>query len=235
MKIDIVGNMCTWTKENSTSFILNNELLFDVPEGSFKTILNDYGLEKVKYIILSHFHSDHYIDVHIVLDYIFNNYPDRKLTVIAPKGCYERLTTLFSLVEITHLQKHLDSRVSFIDLEDGKEIKLGQYKIKAYRVNHADVEAYGFIIKHGKTKVGFSGDTAMCDNLKKILKAVPNCFVDTAGVQITNKHLSVQEVVELQKEYTKCKLHMIHLSYHSKKLIDELSLEYPQQGDVIDC
>ena len=50
MKVTIVGNMCTWTKELSTSYILNDDVLIDLPQCSFKTLYNDYDLNKIDYL-----------------------------------------------------------------------------------------------------------------------------------------------------------------------------------------
>lgn len=233
MKIDVVGSCCTWTRELSTSFIINDEILFDVPEGSFKSLMHDYGFEKIKYIVISHFHSDHFIDIHLVLDYIFNHYPDKKLTIIAPAGCFERLCTLFRLIEVSYLEELLKNRVTFIVCENGKKFKLGEYDFKCYKMTHGNLDAYGFIIEHNKIKVGFTGDTAMCNNVHKILKKVNSCFIDSANTQQNNKHLSAGEVVSLQKEYPDCKLHFVHLSSFSAKEFDKLGLCYPKQGDVI--
>ena len=107
MKIDVVGCGCTWTRQLSTSFIINDEILFDTPQGSFKTLLHNYNLSKINYIFISHFHSDHFLDLHLVLDYIFNHYPDKKLTIFAPAGCCERLCGLFRLIEVAYLEEVL--------------------------------------------------------------------------------------------------------------------------------
>ena len=88
MKIDVVGSMCTWTKKLSTSYIINDEILFDTPQGTFKTLFEDYDILKTNYIIISHFHSDHFMDIHLVMDYLYHH-TKKKITIIAPKGCRE--------------------------------------------------------------------------------------------------------------------------------------------------
>lgn len=233
MKIQIVGSSCTWTRELSTSYIINDEILFDVPQGSFKTLYLDYGFDKISTIVISHFHSDHFADLHIVLDYIFRHFPKRKLTILAPKGCAQRVQAMFRLFELSHLLPHLEEFVTFIECENGKKLKLGKYSFKCFKMLHGSLDSYGFLIDEGGNKVGFTGDTAMCNNLHKILKKAKVCFIDTAGVEVTQKHLCVGEVVGLAKEYPDCNLVKIHLSSYAMQELDYLGESYSRDGDVV--
>lgn len=233
MKVNVVGSMCTWVKELSTSFIINDEILFDTPQSSFKTLLVDYDLTKIKYIIISHFHSDHFADLHLVLDYIFNH-TKNNLTIIAPKGCKERLFSMFKLFEVAYLQKSTDERVIFIDCENNKIIKFENYKLKCFKMLHQELDAYGFTLEQEEKIVGFSGDTAMCNNVRKILKKSQVAFVDSANLAVNNKHLCVGEVNELSKEFSNCKIYAVHLAPHSLAEIKNTSLVHPLQGEVIE-
>lgn len=232
MKIDIVGSMCTWVKELSTSFIIDDEILFDAPQSSFKTLLIDYDLTKIKYIIISHFHSDHFGDIHLVLDYIFNH-TKNNITIIAPKTCKERLFTIFKALEVAYLQKYVDERVTFIDCENNKIIKFDNYKIKCFKMLHNDLDSYGFLLETENKIVGFSGDTAMCNNVRKILKKAQIAFIDSANVSVNNKHLCVGEVNELSKEFTNCKIYAVHLVPHSLEELRNTDLEHPYQSQII--
>jgi len=233
VKIDVVGSMCSWVKELSTSFIINDEILFDIPQGSFKTLLIDYDLTKIKHIIISHFHSDHFADIHLVLKYM-DKCLKNNITIIAPKGCREHLISMFKIFEISYLQKFLDEKVNFIECENNKIIKLGNYKFKCFKMLHNDLDAYGFTIEvEGKT-VGFTGDSAMCNNVHKILKKSQAAFVDSANVSVNNKHLCVGEVNQLSKEYSNCKIYAIHLAKHSlAELIQNTQLAHPKEGETI--
>lgn len=233
MKVDLVGNGCTWTRERSTSFIINDEILFDAPSGSFKTLFLDYDLSKIKYILITHFHSDHFLELHIILECIFKKYPNNKLTLIAPKGCYEKLCSLFRVLEVAYLCEVAKERITFIDCENGKKVKLGYYNIQIYKMNHNDLDAYGFVIQENQLKVGFTGDTSMCNNVLKILKKTSACFIDTAGVEINSKHLSVGEVISLEKEFSSCKLYKIHLSDMARAELEFQGKTYPKQSQTI--
>lgn len=231
MKIDVVGCMCTWTKNLSSSYIINDELMFDIPQGSFKTLFEDYDILKTKYIIISHFHSDHFMDIHLVLDF-FVHHSKEKLTIIAPKGCKERLKTMFRLVEVSYLEEALND-ITFIECENNKIINLGDYKIKMFKMLHNNLDAYGFTIQQNGITIGFSGDSAMCNNVRKIISKSKVAFIDCAQVKVTNKHLCVEEVKGLIKDYPSCKIYPTHMSIFSIKELDKAGLPYPKQSDIV--
>lgn len=242
MKVDIVGNMCTWTQELSTSYIIDDKIMFDIPQGSFKTIYNKYNITKIDYIIISHFHSDHFMDIHLVLD-ILCHYCDKKdITIIAPKGCRERIIEMLKIVEVKYIEAYMNEHVTFIDCENGKTIKLGEYKIKTYKMIHKDLDAYGFIIENEQhEKIGFSGDSCMCNSLHKILRHCNSIFIDCASTTANNKHLSVDEVIELSKEYDQVNFYPVHFSYNAliylKEKINESNknIFITHQGQVIEA
>ena len=200
MKIDVVGSLCTWNLDLSTSFIINDEMIFDTPQGSFKTLMNKYDLTKIKYIIISHFHSDHFIDIHLVIDYITHHSQIEKIKIIAPKGCRERLVSLFRIIEISYLEERLKDKFEIIEIENNKILKFDGYKIKCFKMLHLNLDSYGFIIEKDSSVVGFSGDTAMCNNVRKIISKSQAIFIDSANLEVNNKHLSIGEVEALAKE-----------------------------------
>ena len=59
MRVKVIGNSCTWFKRPNTSFVLDDNILFDAPQGSLKFMLDNVDFEKIKYIVITHFHSDH--------------------------------------------------------------------------------------------------------------------------------------------------------------------------------
>lgn len=232
MKINIVGSMCTWVKELSTSYIIDDEIMFDCPQGSFKTLLNDYDLKKINKIIISHFHCDHFADIHLVLEFIFKR-TKNNVRIIAPRTCRERLIEMFKLFEMGYLQNYLPERVTFIDAENNKIIKVDGYKIKCFKMVHRDLDAYGYTLENNGKIVGFSGDTSMCNNVRKIIKKSHAVFIDSANLAVDNRHLCVGEVNELSKEFPECKFYPIHLSAYSLLEIENTNLYHPKQGEVI--
>ncbi len=229
MKVKIVGCYCTWFKELSTSFIIDDNMLFDVPAGSFKTLLTENKLDNIEYIVISHFHSDHFADLHAVIDYLNQHNVPQNIKILAPKGCKERLQTLLKTMEVFHLNQFIDEKITFIDCENNKIVKLGDYKIKCFKMLHQTLDAYGFTIEKDGVKLGFTGDSAMCNNVVKIIKHCDTIFIDTATIVENNKHLSAQEVLSLANEYKTCNFIPIHMTYKSRDYIKDY-LSIPTQG-----
>ena len=69
MKVTVVGTSCTWFKRNNTSFIIDDDIVFDTPDGAYKDIINYIDIFKIRCIIITHFHTDHFTDLHI-FDYM---------------------------------------------------------------------------------------------------------------------------------------------------------------------
>lgn len=229
MKIDLVGNHCTWAEGLNTSYIINDNLLFDIPIGSFKTLNNKYDLSKIEHIIISHFHSDHFGDIFLAIEILvrLNHFVD----ILAPKDCKKRIEKLMRTMAIDHLIPYLD-KFKFIDAENGKIVKMGKYKIKCFSVRHGSLDAYGYIIDDG-TKVGFSGDSAMCNNIRKIAKSSKAMFIDASGVVEDQKHLSTFEIKTLSQEFPTTIFYPVHLSTASEKTLDDFKLIHTSQGQKI--
>lgn len=228
MKIDIVGNHCTWTKDLCTSFVINDNMLFDVPQGSFGTLKRDYNLEKIDYIIISHFHSDHFGDLFLFIE---NMNPAKSVTIIAPKMCKERLLAQLKIYSISHNAYRLDN-VKFIDAENNKIINLEGYKIKCYSVCHEGLDAYGYVIDDG-VKVGFSGDSCMCNNIRKIASKSRAMFIDASSIEENKKHLATYQIKELSQEFPQTTFYPVHLSIGSEKTLNNFGLITTKQGQQI--
>ena len=232
MRVTIVGNKCTWEKELSTSFIVNDDILIDIPQGSFKTLYHDYDLLKTRYILITHFHSDHFADLHLVIDILerFNI----KLIILAPKTCKDRLVNILYTFEVSRLKKYVDENITFLECENGKTYKIGNYKVKAYKMIHGELDAYGFVIDDGNFKIGFSGDTCMCNNLHKIIKHSKAVFIDCAKAEVGLNHLTAEEVKGLQDEYKDVIFYPVHLSKATIHKIAPLVLNETYQGQVVE-
>lgn len=229
MKIDIVGNHCTWTKELCTSFIINNNMLFDIPLGSFSTLYYKYDLTKINFIVISHFHSDHFGDIILFLELIRKL--DKTITILAPKTCKQRIEMM---MRATDLSKHLPAlqKINFINAENGKIVNMGEYKIKCFSVTHDNLDAYGYVIDEG-VKVGFSGDSCMCNNIRKIAKISKVMFIDCSDVIQNSKHLASHEVAQLVKEFPDTIFYPVHLSQKSQATLEQFSLNQTYEGQII--
>ena len=209
MKLKIIGTSCTWFNRLNTSYVIDDYIVFDVPFGNFKPISRYTDISKLKCVLISHFHTDHFADFRIIATLTMRHFKDygrtENLRVYAPKGILNQLVTAAKLTfsgpdECS--EESLTEYIDFIELKDGFEFNEGGYKIKSYKMDHGVPETYGFSFTDSDGKVvAFSADTKMCDNLHLMLKNADYAFVEMASMVYSNTHLSVNEFQKLEKEY----------------------------------
>ncbi len=64
MKVQVIGSGSMWTKCNSASYLIDNDIMIDFPNGACKYLYrNNINPSNIDYILLTHFHGDHYFDI----------------------------------------------------------------------------------------------------------------------------------------------------------------------------
>lgn len=239
MKVNVIGTSCTWFKRKNTSYLIDDKIVFDVPNGAYKDIINLTTIEKISSILISHMHSDHFADFR-VFALIFKNdlkSLEKKKMIYAPKGAIETVVELNRLMcgraDELVVEDYLKT-MTFVDLCDGLEFEIDDYKVTSYKMEHAIHETYGFTFedKNGKV-VGFSSDTSMCDNLHKILQKSDYAFIEMAAVKESNAHLSINQVEELIKKYPNCKIFPVHTSDKTQKYAEDNNMNYLHDGQIL--
>lgn len=216
MKVTAVGTSCSWFSRNNTSFLIDDDIVFDVPSGAYKNIITKIDLKNIKAVLISHFHSDHFGDFHLIATRFMREFNrNEKLKVYAPKGILERMININKYIcagaDELNPEKFLE-KIEFIELSDGFEFEIGKYKLTSFEMLHGMAETYGFVIEDKTTgvKVGFSADTEFCDNLTKIVSLSNYAFLDMSSPTKYKKHLCIEEVEGLIKEYPTCKIFPVH-------------------------
>ena len=74
MKLKIIGTSCTWFERLNTSYVIDNDIIFDVPNGNYKPIIKYTDISKLRCIIISHFHTDHFADFRIIATLIMRHF-----------------------------------------------------------------------------------------------------------------------------------------------------------------
>ncbi len=197
---------------------------------------NDYS--RLRYIFITHFHSDHFADLHIVVDYVRHLNTDYKVKVFGPKGIFKRLIKIMKLMganKETIAEKVLKC-FEFIEIKNHMKFNIEGMEVEAIEVKHSTKPCYGFVFKEkGCSKVvGFTGDTVMCEGAIEIIEKSDVVFIDTSSRSHydSDAHLTREEVVQIIKTYPKKKFYSVHLD---TRIQDEYSkkLNIPMRGQVI--
>lgn len=206
MKIEMLGTGAIWTKYNSSSILVNNDMILDVPNGTLKQLLkSNYEVGKIKTIVITHMHGDHTADLPFLLLYICRN-TQEKIVIVGPQKIEENLESLFTAYNFDI--DEIKDRVEFMEVEDEKIYEINQYEIKSILVSHGELKpAYGYIINR---KLGFSGDTSMCKGLEKIVKESSISIVDSSLIIGNDDHVGIDNIEYLVKKYNK-KIVVTHL------------------------
>lgn len=180
MEVKILGTGSIYSKRNCASIIIDKKILFDVGPGILKQLLNEkYNLSQIDTILISHLHSDHILDFAPLIVNLNVLNIKHKIKIIGPLYLKQKLTDFLNLMYGNYYNKFIDTYLEFIEIKDEEyELYLGNYKINMIKVNHYDIEAYGFVINN---KLGLTGDSSMCDGIKNIYN---NCKIMIADCSV---------------------------------------------------
>ena len=224
MKITILGTGCIWTKRACASYLIDDNILVDPGSGTLKqllkssdSLLHHEKIEKIKLILITHYHIDHYFDiVHFMWKLASEKNPNTSCTIICPPGGEERIKALCQLgmsvpaYEMLNFNKY----IKFVDASKIDKFFFNNFEIKPLQMDHGPTLDFGYIIKEKNGKsVGFTGDTCYCKNLEYLINHTNIAFVDMAGTDISNKHFNIIDGIELMKKYkNKCNIVPAHLT-----------------------
>lgn len=136
-----------------------------------------------RYLLITHHHSDHTIDLgHLLITrwIVGQNAP---LEVWGPTGTKRQMEKLLDYLgwDIEIRRKHMPERrppeVRVTEIEEGKVLDAGGVTVAAFLVAHDPVKpAFGFRFDGGGRSVVVSGDTRPCENLVRWSHGV-DCLV----------------------------------------------------------
>lgn len=240
MKIRCIGTgtMGSITRGNQSTLI--DDVLFDIGSGVVKKIesLKIYT-KSVRYLIITHSHADHFVDLpNYLIGRSIRQENKETLHIICGKGIREKVIELFDLCfgdGVKNKYKDFEEKynVKFDELKNEETFETEDMKITAYELQHGSCyPILGFTIeKEGKT-IGYATDTTLCENVEKICEKSSIAFLDSTNTIPTKSHMGVEEVIELSKKYSSCKIYAIHRSDYVHEHIKEI--EFPEDGDVIE-
>ncbi|MEE8359822.1 MAG: ribonuclease Z [Candidatus Omnitrophota bacterium] len=145
-------------------------ILLDSGPGTLQRLIR-YGVtyQDIDYILYTHFHPDHTLDLAAILFAARNGINPRKkdLVVIGPRGFngfYDRLLALYPTAINPQSYKFVVK-----EMEEG-ELDIGGLKIRTKPVAHAE-GSVGFRIDiSGGSSLAYSGDTDYCENMVKLAR-----------------------------------------------------------------
>ena len=158
----------------TTCFLLDGVLALDA--GALCASLELDALARVDQIVLTHSHFDHVKDLPLLADLMVGR-RERPVTVWGSRACVKTLQkSIFNdslWPDFTRIPSPKNPVIELRAFRAGETFQAGPYQVTSVLVSHP-VESCGFVVRHGDTALGISGDTGPTDRLWEVLNATPN-------------------------------------------------------------
>ena len=214
MKIQLIGTGTIPDVANSASVLINDHILFDMPNGNLKAMIRqNIDIMNIDTLIISHTHADHCFDAPFLLWYKKNYYkPGHKLST---KIVTDEITkdTVETLIKLSYFSSAKEVEKEFINAEDVNYTKIcDDVEISNEPMVHSEIKyANGYIIKDKSVSIGLTGDTSYCKGVRKIASKVDYLICDMTLMLGNDSHMGIDDVLELMKEYPNLKIIPIHM------------------------
>lgn len=238
MKLKFIGVGGFGSNTNATSsFLLNDSMLFDIGAGVVSQLRkNEVDTSKIKYLFISHFHSDHFSDIayFIIRRSVIKQY--NKLVIVGPKGTKKNTIALLNIMHSNHDDNE------FIDIEEKYNIEFVELNnetkvfdditIEAVEVEHGDADSCnGYIVTGNDLNIAYTGDINVCDAMDYLVGKAMTIVIDASYIESTPQHLGINTITELANKYPDRKFYCVHRNEYEYKNID--NIYFPEDGEKI--
>lgn len=218
LELEILGSGSAFSAVgHNASYLLDKELLLDCGAPAIRLLgERDRPLDQIRYVAISHLHSDHFFHLPQLLAARAVRYPDSEpVRIIGPQGTTQRLETLGRLAYGERFWEYVKSLGPALVEEwaDGQAGVLGDFQIGAVQVEHSTVfTCFGFRITRKGVVFGYSGDTTLCPGLRKLAASVDYLLCECTSMSGPAPiHLWREEVEELMRDNPGTRFILTHL------------------------
>lgn len=235
MKLQIIGTASICQKNNNASYLIDDHILIDMPSGNC-TNLNKLNIkvEEIDNILITHFHGDHFLDMPIY--FIEKDKEDELLVnIYCTKPGKKKIETLTKLA-FTNFAKTSLSRIER-NYNYNANFTIGSYEVSRIKVDHGEFKpAYGYVFKSDNLTVGFTGDTAYCDNVDYMASICDYLICDCTFIYGNESHMGIDDIKKLAYKYPDHKFVTSHMATETAKEAKKLKIKniiVPSDGDII--
>lgn len=151
-----------------TSLLIDGSLLLDA--GSVTAALSLGALTAIDHVLITHAHLDHCAALAFMADSLFG-VRIRPIEVWSIPPVIRQLRThVFNGTiwpDFTRLPSPQHPILSFHEIQEGQQQRVGKHEVLAVRVHHT-VDAAGYLVSDGKASVLFGGDTGPTTELWEV-------------------------------------------------------------------
>jgi ribonuclease BN (tRNA processing enzyme) len=181
MRIKVLGcSGAAFPGHHLPGFLLDGRILFDA--GSLTNVLDVRTQLKIEHIFITHAHLDHIIGIPFLADnIIIRDIPHQvNILSIPPVIRTIKRDLLNSSVwpDFTAIPNIQNSILSLVELKTGQSVKIHDYTITPYKVNHS-VPAVGYLVENKRgRRLFYTGDTGPSQvPWKRLSKGQIHCLI----------------------------------------------------------
>lgn len=240
MKIQFIGIGSIASIRNCASVIINDHILFDVPNGNLKAMIRqNVDILKIDTIIISHAHADHCFDVPLVFWYKKNYRKDTNELPIKIVTDEDTRKSIEELIDLSYFNSAKNTKKEFIDFKEISTKRLfNDLDIISEPMEHIGMKyANGYIIKDKNISIGLTGDTSFCEGIKKLAKNVDLLISDMTLEIGDDSHMGINNILELLEENPNLKIiptHMFDKTREQAKKLNIKNLMIVDDGDILE-
>ena len=240
MKITFVGTGTMGCTTRCNTSVLIDDLLFDIGMGTVKQIerLKIY-MEPIHYIVISHFHADHFLDIpNLLFGRGARKETQNKLIIIGPKGLRNKIIDLMKFTHADgdeHKYDDIENKYNLacIELENGENYTTDKFNLTAFTLNHGGCKPVnGYVLEKENKKIAYACDTTFCDNYYKMCEMSDYMFSEVAKVETTHSHIGLKDFKEIYKKYPTCKFYALHREDYETTQIKHI--QFPEDGEQLE-
>lgn len=235
MKIQVIGSGSMWTKYNSACYLIDDNIMVDFPNGACKYL---YRLNiipsNINHILITHFHGDHYFDVPF---YILNKSKsdNKKVNIYCSSEGKSKIKRLGKLAFPNSFDEACNN--TCVEYNFKKSFNINNYNVSKILLDHGRMKPdYGYIFEISNKKIGFTGDTSLCENVEIMAKTCNYLFCDCMLENGNNKHQGINDLIYLSNKYKKCIFVVSHLEDNTRNKLKKSNVDniiVPNDGDII--
>lgn len=236
MKIQVIGSGSMWNQYNSACYLIDDKIMIDFPNGACKYLYRANILpSNIEYILFTHFHGDHYFDIPFYI--LSKAKSESKKTTIF---CFEEGKSKIDQIGKLAFPNSYEGAKNSLDLtfEHKNQFKIENYNIEKILVDHGRMKpAYGYIFNFNNTYIGFTGDTALCDNVEIMAQKCSYLFCDCMFIEGTDKHMGIDNLKYLHEKHPNCKFIVSHLENQTREELKKQNIKniiIPDDGYILE-
>ena len=232
MKIKVIGSGSMWTSYNSASYLIDDDIIVDIPNGMCKNLFRqNINPMNINNVLITHFHGDHYFDIPMCLLYKIKNGKEL-FNIYCSREGKRKIRKLYKLAFPHSSKEAFKSDVCQFNFNNN--FVVNDYTVTRLLVDHGSLKpAHGYIVEKDNVKIGFTGDTSLCDNVKYMASVCKYLFCDCSGSVSKHGHMGIDVLKELSSEYKDCKFVVSHMLDKTREELKKLKIKniiIPEDG-----